>query len=240
MTSRSLGYGFVPVPHDVCRALESQQLELPAFAVLVALYRHRNGRTLTTSFTLGELKVWAAWPSKLDSLSKALRALRRAGWLEYDSVPGRRGHRYVVRLNPMRRGQSEERPTANGRIDGSSSDVRHSALTSETQPGVFGRRATEGDAARDDDPSTPPAIPGSEVVATQASDSHWAAPYDARIRAAKTVREGLSSEGRINKDRLMKDQEGVHEKPRRAGSKKRPHQLDLFQDSPRTDPQDVA
>ena len=184
MTQRA-PFQFWRPPTLLNRALRERAITRGDYAILVWLYSRADDRTWIASLTLDQIKEGIAWEKTLDYLRKRLNGLKERGWLDYKTVPGRKGHVYAIRL---RYGgpQSEQALSTEARADAESGLPGVEAGPSTSMESL----STEEGANTLPDPDSP--IKGNGAVG---------APLDVLEKPkARTLSEGEASERLWNYD----------------------------------------
>jgi hypothetical protein len=105
-------FDFATYPRRLNRALRRREITHDEYVILVAgLYARANRSTWIATLTLDQLFEAIAWEGSADWLYRRLRDLKRRGWIDYASQPGKKRHSYAIKLRYDRSGDSEEGPS---------------------------------------------------------------------------------------------------------------------------------
>jgi hypothetical protein len=94
-----LDFPFVPLPHAAEAAFARSAIDETDLAILVVLWRGADWRTRKVTRTLAQIAARIRWGPTDDALSKRLHKLRRAGWFELETTPGKHAAPYLFTLN---------------------------------------------------------------------------------------------------------------------------------------------
>jgi hypothetical protein len=95
-----LGFAHIPLPQAAMEALARGKIDTWDLAIIAALWRGARWETRRRVITLARLAEAIGWNGQDDTLYRRLLKLRRLGFHEYETTPGRHGARYVFALNP--------------------------------------------------------------------------------------------------------------------------------------------
>jgi hypothetical protein len=214
-------FEFSTHPRMLDRALRARRISRDEFVLLVALYARADRATWTVSRSLDQIADLVAWDKSEDYLYRLLAGLRKRGWLDYPTTPGKKAHLYVIRLLHDRSEHSEESPRTAGAAspsmaaaeNGSGARIPVCALAVESEDGNERTSVASPRMALPSPRMGATAKPLGERDSDAREQAPVRAPRDVGERANLAVRERLQGERLGTSGHSTVDGEGTAPEP---------------------------
>jgi hypothetical protein len=127
------GIAFARVVREVFFAVERGELDLFEAWVLAVLYNRQRGRFWVVWISAGELMRATGWPHDWDWLYRKLTSLKRKGWVDFPTTPGKKHPTYAITLRHEAGEQTEQGPSTQRLNDAEASTANATTGPSTTR-----------------------------------------------------------------------------------------------------------